>query len=57
MRVVWITHNYPRHTGDVAGGFLHPLAVALRRPGTSMSGWLRRAMRGRAGGLNSMACP
>lgn len=30
MRVVWITHNYPRDAGDVAGAFLHPLAVALR---------------------------
>lgn len=30
MRVVFLTHNYPRHAGDVAGGFLHPLAVALR---------------------------
>jgi glycosyltransferase involved in cell wall biosynthesis len=33
MRVVWITHNYPRHRGDVSGAFLHPLAVALRRRG------------------------
>ena len=30
MRVVWITHNYPRRADDVAGAFLHPLAVALR---------------------------
>jgi glycosyltransferase involved in cell wall biosynthesis len=30
MRVVFLTHNYPRYAGDVAGGFLHPLAVALR---------------------------
>jgi glycosyltransferase involved in cell wall biosynthesis len=31
MRAVWVTHNYPRHAGDVAGAFLHPLAVALRQ--------------------------
>lgn len=30
MRVVFLTHNYPRHPGDVAGGFLHPLTQALR---------------------------
>ena len=30
MRVLFLTHNYPRHAGDVAGAFLHPLAVALR---------------------------
>lgn len=30
MRAVWITHNYPRYAGDIAGAFLHPLAVALR---------------------------
>lgn len=36
MRVVWITHNYPRHAGDVAGAFLHPLAVALRQQGVDV---------------------
>ena len=36
MRVVWITHNYPRFAGDVAGGFLHPLAVALRQAGVDV---------------------
>jgi glycosyltransferase involved in cell wall biosynthesis len=36
MRVVWITHNYPRRAGDVAGGFLHPLAIALRRKGVDV---------------------
>ena len=36
MRVVWITHNYPRFAGDVAGGFLHPLALALRRAGVDV---------------------
>ncbi|MGH7584275.1 MAG: glycosyltransferase, partial [Gemmatimonadales bacterium] len=30
MRVVWVTHNYPRYPGDPAGAFLHPLALALR---------------------------
>jgi glycosyltransferase involved in cell wall biosynthesis len=29
LRVVFLTHNYPRHAGDVAGAFLHPLALAL----------------------------
>ncbi len=29
MRVVFLTHNYPRGPGDVAGAFLHPLALAL----------------------------
>lgn len=33
MRVVFLTHNYPRYHGDVAGAFLHPLAVALREAG------------------------
>ena len=36
MRVVWLTHNYPRHPGDVAGGFLHPLAVALCQHGVDV---------------------
>ncbi len=30
MRVVFVTHNYPRDRADVAGAFLHPLALALR---------------------------
>lgn len=29
MRVVFLTHNYPRHAGDVSGGFLSILARAL----------------------------
>ena len=29
MRVVFVTHNYPRHAGDVAGAFLHVRATAL----------------------------
>lgn len=36
MRVVFLTHNYPRWPGDVPGGFLHPLAVALRERGTDV---------------------
>ena len=36
MRVVFLTHNYPRHAGDVAGAFLHPLAVALRARGVDL---------------------
>ncbi len=36
MRVVFLTHNYPRHPADVAGGFLHPLAVALRSKGVDL---------------------
>ncbi len=36
MRVVWITHNYPRYAGDVAGAFLHPLAVSLRERGVDV---------------------
>lgn len=30
LRVIFLTHNYPRTRDDVAGAFLHPLAVALR---------------------------
>lgn len=29
MRVLFVTHNYPRWPGDAAGSFLHTLAVAL----------------------------
>ncbi len=36
LRVVMLTHNYPRHHGDVAGAFLHPLAVALRDRGVDL---------------------
>lgn len=36
MRVVFLTHNYPRHQGDVAGNFLHPLARALRDRGNDI---------------------
>lgn len=33
MRVIFVTHNYPRFPGDPAGGFLHPLAVSLQKLG------------------------
>ena len=33
MQVVFLTHNYPRYHGDLAGAFLHPLATALREAG------------------------
>jgi glycosyltransferase involved in cell wall biosynthesis len=36
LRVVMLTHNYPRERGDVAGAFLHPLAVALRDRGVDV---------------------
>jgi glycosyltransferase involved in cell wall biosynthesis len=30
VRVLFLTHNYPRYTADAAGSFLHRLALALR---------------------------
>ena len=36
MRVVFLTHNYPRWTGDVSGAFLATLAGALVRRGVSV---------------------
>ena len=36
MRVVFLTHNYPRHAGDLPGSFLATLAQALRRRGTDV---------------------
>jgi glycosyltransferase involved in cell wall biosynthesis len=33
VRVVFLTHNYPRFAGDLPGAFLHSLAVALRARG------------------------
>ncbi len=33
MRVVFLTHNYPRETGDLPGAFLAPLAQAIQRRG------------------------
>lgn len=37
MRVVFLTHNYPRRTGDVSGAFLATLAAALVRRGVAVS--------------------
>lgn len=36
MRVVFLTHNYPRWAGDVSGAFLATLAGALVRRGVSV---------------------
>jgi glycosyltransferase involved in cell wall biosynthesis len=36
MRVLFLTHNYPRHGGDVPGAFLHPLARALIDQGVDL---------------------
>lgn len=36
MRVIFLTHNYPRGPGDLPGGFLHPLALALRGDGVDV---------------------
>lgn len=33
MRVVFLTHNYPRFAGDVSGSFLATLAGGLRERG------------------------
>src|SRR5262249_27755284 len=33
LRVLFLTHAYPRYAGDIAGGFLHLLATALVRRG------------------------
>jgi glycosyltransferase involved in cell wall biosynthesis len=36
ISVVFLTHNYPRHPDDLAGGFLAPVATALARRGASV---------------------
>lgn len=36
MRVIFLTHNYPRFPGDLPGAFLHPLALALRASGVEV---------------------
>lgn len=36
MRVIFLTHNYPRRAGDLPGAFLHPLALALRADGVDV---------------------
>jgi Glycosyl transferase 4-like domain len=33
VRVVFLTHNFPRYTGDLSGAFLATLAAALVRRG------------------------
>lgn len=48
MRVVFVTHNYPRSAGDMAGAFLHPLAVALHDRGMPVT-VVAPSDRGRAG--------
>ncbi|MEZ4456299.1 MAG: glycosyltransferase [Gemmatimonadales bacterium] len=37
MQVVFLTHNYPRDADDLAGGFLRPLAIALRDRGHDLA--------------------
>lgn len=37
MRVVWVTHAYPRWDGDVAGAFLERLATALVERGHALT--------------------
>jgi glycosyltransferase involved in cell wall biosynthesis len=37
VRVAFLTHNYPRTSGDVSGAFLRTLAVALVRRGVDVS--------------------
>jgi glycosyltransferase involved in cell wall biosynthesis len=36
MRVLFLTHAYPRHAGDLPGSFLHLLARSLVRGGTEV---------------------
>lgn len=36
LRVLFVTHNYPRFASDAAGSFLHRLALALRAGGTDV---------------------
>lgn len=36
MRVVFLTHNYPKHSGEVPGAFLHTLAIGLRGHGVDV---------------------
>ncbi|MHB0949295.1 MAG: glycosyltransferase [Gemmatimonadaceae bacterium] len=36
MRVLFLTHNFPRHPGDPAGSFILRLAVALRDEGIAV---------------------
>jgi len=36
VRVIFLTHNYPRHPGDLPGGFLHPLVLELQAAGADV---------------------
>jgi glycosyltransferase involved in cell wall biosynthesis len=36
LRVLFVTHSFPRHSGDVAGAFILRLACALREAGTDV---------------------
>jgi len=36
VRVVFLTHNYPRWPGDLSGAFLATLAAALVRRGVEV---------------------
>ena len=47
MRVVFLTHNFPRWPGDVSGNFLVPLAHGLKRRGVyaPQAGWGRFLLR------------
>ncbi len=36
MRVLFVTHSFPRHAGDTAGAFVHRLAVALGHIGVTV---------------------
>jgi len=33
MKVLFLTHSFPRHSGDAAGSFIHRLARALHGEG------------------------
>jgi len=37
MKVLFLTHNFPRHSGDAPGSFILRLAMALRRDGVETS--------------------
>ncbi|MGH7654222.1 MAG: glycosyltransferase [Gemmatimonadaceae bacterium] len=37
MRVLFVTHSFPRHSGDLAGAFILRLATALEHHGTRVS--------------------
>ena len=57
VRVVFLTHNYPRWPGDVSGAFLATLAGALVRRGVVGAGGRAERSRGRAGKRSSDGIP